>query len=86
MHLLSFHAIFDTYIPRHSEACHDRTITQSAEEAHKKVMSREALLVCAYEDAEKFRQLRLQDAISFQDFKARVLALSKEQVIVFYCA
>lgn len=56
----------------------------SAEEARNKVTAGEALLVCAYEDAEKFRHAHLQDAISFQDFKARVPALSREQMIVFY--
>jgi hypothetical protein len=56
----------------------------SAEEARKKVISGKALLVCAYEDAEKFRRSRLQNAISLQDFKARLPALSREQIIVFY--
>lgn len=56
----------------------------SAEGARKKVISGEALLVCAYEDAEKFRQSHLQDAISLQEFKARLPALSKEQTIIFY--
>ena len=56
----------------------------SAEEARKNELSGEALLVCAYEDAEKFRHSHLQDAISLQDFKARVAALSREQMIIFY--
>jgi hypothetical protein len=56
----------------------------SAEEARKKVTSGEALLVCAYEDVEKFRRSHLEGAISLQDFKARLPALSREQEIVFY--
>ena len=56
----------------------------SAVEARQKVLSGEALLVCAYEDAEKFRHSHLQDAISLQDFKARLPALSREQMIIFY--
>jgi hypothetical protein len=56
----------------------------SAEEARNKVTSGKALLVCAYEDEEKFRKLHLQDAISLQEFKTRLPALSKEQEIIFY--
>ena len=39
----------------------------SADAARTMVIAGEALLVCAYEDAEKFRHAQLQDAISFQD-------------------
>ena len=56
----------------------------SAEEARKKVTSGEALLVCAYEDVEKFRRIHLEGAISLQDFKTRLPALSREQEIIFY--
>jgi hypothetical protein len=55
-----------------------------AEEARRKVTSGEAMLVCAYEDEEKFRKMHLQDAISLQEFKTRLPALSKEQEIIFY--
>ena len=55
-----------------------------AEEARKKVTSGEAILVCAYEDEGKFRKMHLQDAISLQDFKTRLPALSREQEIIFY--
>ena len=56
----------------------------SAEEARRKVISGEAMLVCAYEDDAKFRKMSLQNAISLQDFKTRLPALSKEQEIIFY--
>jgi hypothetical protein len=55
-----------------------------AEEARRKVTSGEAMLVCAYEDEEKFRKMLLQDAIPLQEFKTRLPALSKEQEIIFY--
>ncbi len=54
------------------------------EEARRKVMSGEALLVCAYEDEEKFRKKHLEDAISLQEFKTRLPFLSREQEIIFY--
>ncbi len=56
----------------------------SAEEARKKVTSGEALLVCAYEDVEKFGKTHLEAAISLQDFKARLPSLSRDQEIIFY--
>ncbi len=56
----------------------------SAEEAHKKVASGEALLVCAYDDEEKFRKIHLQNAISLQEFKTRIPALPREQEVIFY--
>ncbi len=56
-----------------------------AEETHTKVTSGEAILVCAYENEDKFRGMHLQDAISLQEFKTRLPALSKDQEIIFYC-
>jgi hypothetical protein len=54
------------------------------EEAKKKILSNEAILVCAYEDEEKFRKMHLEGAISFIEFKKRAPLLSKEQEIIFY--
>ncbi len=58
----------------------------SAQEVRRKVQSGEALLVCAYDDEEKFRNLHLEGGISFQEFQSRLPSLSKDQEIVFYCA
>lgn len=44
------------------------------------------LLVCAYEDEAKCRQLNLDGAMSLRAFQARVPTLAKDQDIVFYCA
>ena len=55
-----------------------------AEEARNKVLSGQALLVCAYEDEEKFRKSNLEGAISLQEFRNRIPSLSKEQEIIFY--
>jgi hypothetical protein len=46
----------------------------------------EALLVCAYEDEDKYRSLRLDGAISLQEFRAMVPTLDRRKEIVFYCA
>ena len=58
----------------------------SPEEVHPKLKSGKALLVCAYEDDAKFKKLKLQGAISFNEFKSKLPSLSKDQEIVFYCA
>ena len=56
------------------------------EEVRPKVTSGAALLVCGYDDDDKFRANHLEGAISFADFKSKLPSLSKDQAIVFYCA
>ena len=56
----------------------------TAEEVYDKLKSGKELLVCAYEDEEKFRKLQLEGAISFNTFKSKLPSLSKDQEIVFY--
>jgi hypothetical protein len=57
----------------------------TAEEVYDELKSGKVLLVCAYEDEEKFRKLQLEGAISFNAFKSKLPSLSKDQEIVFYC-
>jgi hypothetical protein len=54
------------------------------EEVYKKVKSGQTILVCAYEDEARFKQLKLEGAISFNEFKSKIPSLSKDQEIVFY--
>ncbi len=56
----------------------------TAEEVYGKLKSGETLLVCAYEDEEKFKRLRLEGAISLNEFKSKLPSLAKDQEIVFY--
>ncbi len=58
----------------------------SPEEVNKKLKAGSVLLVCAYDDEEKFRTLHLEGALSFNQFKSKFPSLSKDQEIVFYCA
>jgi len=51
-----------------------------------KVRSGETLLVCAYDSDAKFRQFRLEGAISLDEFKALLPTLPPDREIVFYCA
>jgi hypothetical protein len=54
------------------------------EEVHQKLEAGKVLLVCAYEDESKFRRMRLQGAVSFNEFKSKIPSLPKDQEIVFY--
>ena len=58
----------------------------SPEETRKRIRSGAALLVCAYDDDEKFKRNQLEGAISFKEFKMRSGSLAKGQEIIFYCA
>ncbi len=55
-------------------------------ETYEKVQAGTALLVCAYDNEEKFKARRLEGAISLSEFKSRLPALPKDQEIIFYCA
>ena len=58
----------------------------SPQQTREKVFAGSALLVCAYEDNDKFKNNHLDGAISFSEFQSQLPSLSKEQEIVFYCA
>lgn len=45
-----------------------------------------ALLVCAYDSEEKFRQNHLEGAISLATFKSRLHTIPQDCEIIFYCA
>jgi len=56
----------------------------SVQEARRKVKASEALLVCAYEDDEKYRMVNLEGSISLGVFRSRLAALPKTKEIIFY--
>jgi hypothetical protein len=58
----------------------------TAEETRKRILSGAALLVCAYDNEEKFQRNRLEGATSFNEFKVRSGSFAKDQEIIFYCA
>jgi rhodanese-related sulfurtransferase len=57
-----------------------------AQETFEKLRAGALLLVCAYDNEEKFKALHLQGAISLNELRSRLDSLSKDQEIVFYCA
>jgi len=56
----------------------------SVEKVRQKVNEGSALLVCAYNDDQKFQKFHLEGAISLAEFKSKVSALRKDQEIIFY--
>ena len=51
----------------------------NAQQAHTKAESKQALLVCAYEDEAKCRMLNLDGSISFASLQSRAASLPKTQ-------
>ena len=56
------------------------------QEAYEKVKAGQAILVCGYEEEEKFKAVRLELAVSFAEFQKMLPTLPKDKVIIFYCA
>jgi hypothetical protein len=52
----------------------------------KELLDEGALLVCAYADEEKCRQVALEGSISLAQLAARKPTLSKDTSLIFYCA
>ncbi len=58
----------------------------SPADVYQKVKGGKTLLVCGYDDDVKFKQMHLEGAISFAEFKGKLATLPKDQDIVFYCS
>jgi rhodanese-related sulfurtransferase len=56
------------------------------ETARAELAAGHALLVCAYDSDEKFRENYLDGAISLDELEANEDLLDREQEIIFYCA
>jgi hypothetical protein len=56
------------------------------EEAHRKVVAGEALLVCAYSDAVKCNRKRPEGSITLSDLQVRLPSLPKTREIIFFCS
>ena len=57
-----------------------------AEVRQKLKSGRRVYLVCAYDDEEKCRQLRLDDALTLGEFQRRFDTINPDDELVFYCA
>ena len=54
--------------------------------AHEHLLSGKALLVCAYDSEQKYRDNHLEGAISLFELEARKSQVPKDREINFYCA
>jgi hypothetical protein len=61
-------------------------VNRLSPEDAKEHMKSGALLVCGYDNEEKFRDNHLEGAISLSDFRARERQIVRDQEIIFYCA
>jgi len=65
----------------------DTTVSRiSVQQAKEMVDAGSGLLVCAYDDEDKFKNNHLAGAISLAEFRSRPSSVTKDQEIVFYCA
>src|SRR5690349_6031864 len=58
--------------------------TVSPEEARKLVLEGDAYLVCAYADAERFRQMPLEGAISLEELETLAPDIPATRQLIFY--
>jgi hypothetical protein len=56
----------------------------SPQEAHERVKSGTALLICAYESDKKFDRFHLEGAISLAQFEATRATVPKDKELIFY--
>lgn len=55
-------------------------------DARVKVQRGEALLVCAYDDPDHWKAMRLEGSIPLEAFRAMAPTLDRGREIVFYCS
>lgn len=64
----------------------DRVERMSVDAARREVEAGRALLVCAYDDESKCRQMRLENSIALHDLQRRADSVPRNQALIFYCA
>ena len=58
----------------------------SAAEVHQRVKKGQALLICAYDNDDKFAKMALEGAIPRSKFTDRLPRTPKNRQLIFYCA
>jgi rhodanese-related sulfurtransferase len=58
----------------------------SPQQTHRHLESSTAVLVCAYDSAEKCRNYHLDGAIPLAEFESRMQSIPKDKELIFYCA
>ncbi len=57
-----------------------------AEEARKLIENEGAMLVCAYDDEAKCKNIGIEEAVPYPDLKPRLDSIPKSKELVFFCA
>lgn len=57
-----------------------------AAQAHHKAVTGQALLVCAYDDEDRCREILLDGAITLAELESKLTARPRDTEIIFYCA
>jgi hypothetical protein len=55
-------------------------------QTHEAVEAGDALLVCAYDDEEKCRDMALRNSLSLKQLEAELPRVEKDRRLIFYCA
>lgn len=63
----------------------DSNVRMSPQQVRERVMSGDALLVCAYEDPGKCKKYTIEGSISYSEFEDRLDGLDKSAEVIFYC-
>jgi hypothetical protein len=58
----------------------------SPQQAQQDMENNNAMLVCGYDDEQKFQKYHLERALSLDEFEAQIDAMPKDQEVIFYCA
>src|ERR1043166_9423081 len=72
--------------PMQERVSRERVERIGGDAARGEVESGRALLVCAYDDESKWRQMRLENAVSLHDLQRGVGGVPRNQAVIFYCA
>ena len=58
----------------------------AATEAYARAKGGSALLVCAYDSDDKFRNVHLEGAMPLSEFQIKLNSIERDKEIIFYCA
>ena len=73
------------YLKSSEEGENMPAIRIDVQEAFREITTGEAILVCAYEEEEKYPEYRLEKSMSFSEFLKKLPELKQDQEIIFYC-
>jgi hypothetical protein len=58
----------------------------AVDEARRRVLAGDALLVCAYQDEAKCARMKLDGSITVAQLESRLPRLGRDRELIFYCA